>query len=173
MANPTALEMIFDVTRSADATGATRDFWMRFPGLRGASDQDAGGNDDIYYLENPLARDLVVLQALAVITTASGNDGDIDIGLADDATGTNVGKEICDSLVDSSAGVLELMPTQAITGVSRPTWKAKGTSTDAFLTITQNADADASALRWTLMLRVVPYNDLINSNVDLGTIAVA
>jgi len=174
MANPTALEMTYDHSRSTDQSGATRDFWMRFPGLRAASDQDSGGNDDIYYLENPFYMDLVILEALAVITTLDAQDGDIDIGLADDATGTNVGAEICDSLVNTAAGVFELMDPQALAGTtSRPIWKAKGTSTDAFLTITQNGDADVSALRWNLLLRVVPYEDLLNSDVELGAITVA
>lgn len=174
MANPTALQMTYDVSRSADSTGACRDFWMRFPGLRAASDCDAGSNLDIYYLENPYGMDLVVLEALVVITTVDAHDGDIDIGLADDATGTNVGIEIADSLVNTAAGVFAVLTPEALACTTeRCIWKAKGSSTDAFLTVTQNGDADVADLRWTLLLRVVPYEDLLNSGVELGVIAVA
>ena len=174
MANPTAKEMTFDVSRSADSTGACRDFWMRFPGLRAASDCDAGSNLDIYYLENPYGKDLVVLEALVVITTVDAQDGDIDIGLADDATGTNVGVEIADSLVNTAAGVFAVLSPEALARTTkRCIWKAKGSSTDAFLTVTQNADADVSDLRWTLCLRVVPYEDLVNTDVELGALTVA
>jgi hypothetical protein len=167
-----AIEMTYDTSKQADQAGACRDFWMRFPGLRAASDNDSAGAV-IYYLENPYQRDLVILQAIAVITTLDAQDGDIDVGLADDATGTNVGAEVIDSLVNTAVGALECMATQAVTGVARPIWKAKDNSTDAFLVVYQNADADASDLRWTLLLRVIPYEDMINSSVELGAITVA
>lgn len=173
MANPTALQMTYDRSKGSDQAGAIRDFWMRFPGLRGASDVDAGSNLDIYYLENPYGIDLVILEALAVITTLDAQDGDIDVGLADDADGANAGCEIIDSLVNTAVGVLAGLPTEALAGVARPIWKAKGSATDAFLNILQNADADVAALRWNLLLRVVPYDDLLNSEVELGLIAVA
>jgi hypothetical protein len=170
MANAVPKEMTFDASKSADQAGACREFWMRFPGLRANS---AGGTaaDPLYYKENPYGEDLVVLDALAVITTAAGADGDLDVGLADDAAGTNVGAEIFDSIVDSAAGVFEGTKPQAVAGTgAKCIWKAKGSSTDAFLCIVQQADADASAMRWTLLLKVIPYKDLLNSNIELGAI---
>jgi len=174
MANPTALAMQLDVSSGADSTGACREFWLKFPGLRGASDQDAGGNDDIYYFENPYSEDLVILDALAVITTLDAEDGDIDVGLADDATGTNVGAEIFDSIVNTAVGVFEGTVAQAIAGTgAKCIWKAKGSTTDSFIDIVQNGDVDASSLRWNLLIKVIPHKDLLNSAIELGVIPVA
>ncbi len=167
----TAIEMTYDASKSSNQAGAARDFWMRFPGLRGPAAIASAGV--AYYKENPYSQDLVILQALAVITTEDSDDCDIDVGLADDADGTNVGVEVIDSLVNTAKGVLEGMATQAVAGVSRPIWKAKGNSTDAFLVVYPNGTADASSLRWDLALRVVPYDDLLNSDIELGAIAVA
>lgn len=174
MANPTAKAMQLDTTKNADSTGACREFWMRFPGLRGASDQDAGGVDIIYYYENPKYRDLVILDALAVITALDAQDGDIDVGLMDDAIGTSIGAEIFDSIVNSAAGVFEGTVAQAIAGTgAKGIWKAKGSATDSFIGVIQNADVDAADLRWSLLVKVIPYDDLLNTNVDVGLIAVA
>lgn len=172
MANAVPIEMTFDTSKSSDQAGAARDFWMRFPGLR--ANASGGTNaDDIYYKENPYGKDLVILQALAIITTVDSQDADIDVGLADDAIGTNAGAEIIDSLVNTAAGVLEGMATQAVTGVARPIWKAKGSSTDAFLCIIQNDATGSEDLRWDLLLRVLPYEDLLNSNIELGALTSA
>jgi hypothetical protein len=170
MANAVPIEMTCDRTTMNDSTGGCREFWLRFPGLRANSDAGTAA-DDIYYKENPYNEDLVILTALAVITTAAGNDGDIDVGLADDAAGTNAGAEIFDSIVDSAAGVFEGTIPQAVAGTgAKCIWKKNGNSTDAFLCIIQNADADASAMRWDLLLKVIPYNDLLNSDIELGAL---
>lgn len=167
-----ALEMTFDASKSSDQAGAAREFWMRFPGLRAASDCDNAAV--IYYLENPYSKDLVILSALAVITTLDAQDGDIDVGLADDAEGTNVGAEVFDSIVNTAAGVFEGTIPQAVAGTgAKCIWKAKGNSTDAFLVVYQNGDADVSALRWNLLVKVIPYEDLLNDNIELGAITVA
>ncbi len=177
MASPSVpIQMTFDTSKTADSTGATRSFWMRFPGLRGASDVDAAAI--CYYRENPYGEDLVVIGGLAIVTTASGNVAtDMDIGLGDNAAGSNLGAEIADGMVAATlntAGVKRLMaPLVLATPPAAPIWKAKGTSTDAFLGIIQRGDVDASALRWTLCLHVVPYVDLINSNIELGALTVA
>lgn len=174
MANPTALEMKLDTSVNCDQAGACREYWLKFPGLRGASDQDSGGNDVIYYFENPFYEDLVILDALAVITTLDAQDGDIDVGLADDATGTNVGAEIFDSIVNSAAGVFEGTVAQDVAGTgAKCIWKAKGSTTDSFIDIVQNGDVNCSDLRWNLLIKVIPYKDLINTSVDVGAIAVA
>ncbi len=177
MANPTAIKMQLDMTKSSDQAGACREFWMRFPGLRGSSDQDAGANDGIYYIENPYYKDMVILDALCVITTQTANDGDIDVGFADNATGTaslSHSNIIFDSIVNTAAGVFEGTTPQALAGTGQKyIWKAKGSSTDSFLYVIQNGDVDCSALRWNLFLKVIPYNDLLNDNIDLGAITVS
>jgi len=168
MSSPVEKEMTFDTQNSSDQAGACREFWMRFPGLTGADDCDAASV--IYYKENPYARDLVVLDALAVITTLDAQDGDIDVGLADDATGTDtlsLTAAIFDSIVNTAVGVFEGTIPQAVAGTgSKVIWKAKGSTTGAFLSIIQNADVDLSALQWTLLLKVIPYEDLINTNIS-------
>jgi len=169
MTSPVEIEMTFDPSRTADGSGACREFWMRFPGLSGAADCDAASV--IYYKENPYSKDLVVLSVIAVITTLDAQDGDIDVGFADDSAGTaslsntNV---LIDSLVNTAVGVLYCGSPQALAATTTAEiWKAKGSSTDSFLSIIQNTDADVSALRWTLLLKVIPYEDLINSNITL------
>lgn len=163
MAAPTGQAMHWDASTRNDVTGACRDFWMKFPGLRAAADADSPGGI-LYYLENPFDVDMVILEALAVITTLDAQDGDIDVGLADDADGTSVGAEIFDSIVNTAAGVFAGLAASAVAGTcSRPIWKAAGNTTDSFLCVDQNGDADVSALRWNLLLRVVPYDDLTDT----------
>ncbi|MDD4985780.1 MAG: hypothetical protein PHQ43_08330 [Dehalococcoidales bacterium] len=164
---PVARAMEVDFSKGQDTTGAARDFWMRFPGLSAASDCDSAHL--LYYCENPFYQDLIILEALIVITTLDAHDGDIDVGLCDDAVGTDAADTsecICDSMVNNAAGVFSVLnpPALACT-TSLPIWKAKGTSTDSYLSVTQNADADVSSLRWGLMLRVMPYNDALNAQV--------
>jgi hypothetical protein len=171
MANAVPKEMTLDVSKTADSTGGCREFWLRFPGLRGNSDAGTAA-DDLYYKENPYSEDLVVLDALAVITTLDAQDADIDVGLADDAAGTNAGAEIFDSIVNSAAGVFEGTVAQAAAGTgAKCIWKAKGTTTDAFLCVIQQGDVDASSLRWNLLLKVIPYKDLVNTNIELGALS--
>lgn len=170
MANPVAQELTYDITKQGN-DGACRRWLMRFPGLGGASDADAGSNLVLYYLQNPIGIDLVITRAWAVITTKDAQDGDIDVGLGDDAAGANVGAEVIDSLVNSATGVLECMATQAVTGVARPVWQNSGA--DSYLTIVQNGDADCAALKWNLILEVIAYDDMVNSNVDISTVTVA
>ena len=171
MAGPTAMAMVCNVQKSVGENGACREYWLRFPGLSAASDCDAAAV--LYYIENPFHEDLVVLTALAVITTLDANDGDIDVGLADDAAGTNIGAEIFDSIVNTAAGIFEGTIPQAVAGTgAKPIWKAKGTATDAFLCVYQNADADVAALRWNLYIKVIPYADLIGGDtLDAITVA--
>ena len=172
MANPiVAAITTYSIKQSTLTGGACREWWLRIPGLSAASDNDAGGNDDLYHLENPFKMDIVIVQALAVITTLDAQDGDIDVGLADDTSGTSRGNEIFDSLVNTAVGIFEGLAPQAIagTGGPRPIWLAPGTSTDSFLIITQNADVDVADLRWHLYLKVIPYDDLTG---DEGTQAV-
>jgi hypothetical protein len=133
------------------------EFWIRVTqsdgsALRGAADCDTASI--IYYLENPFGDDMLILEAI-MYGTVAGTDGDIDIGLADDAAGSNSGVEICDSLVQA-VGFKRLLV--ALDGISTAgaLWKAKGTSADSFITFKQNADADASGFRGVLALRLMP-----------------
>lgn len=170
-ATPAAITT-FSLKQSTLTGGACREYWLRIPGLSASSDMDAGGL--IYYLENPFYMDMVVLNALAVITTLDAQDGDIDVGLGDDAAGTSAGAEIFDSLVNTAAGIFEGTIVQAIAGTgAKCIWKAKGTSTDSFLCIVQNTDADVSALRWNLFLKVIPYEDLTGDEGTQAALAVA
>lgn len=173
MANAVPIEMTFDATKSSDQAGACREFWMRFPGLR-ANATGGTNSDDVYYLENPYGKDLVVLTALAVITTVDAQDADIDVGLADDAIGTNAGAEIFDSIVNTAAGVFEGTIPQAVAGTgNKCIWKAKGNSTDAFICIIQNDATGSEDLRWALLLKVIPYEDLLNTDIELGALTSA
>ena len=163
MAGPTAMAMEINLQKSVGENGACREYWLRFPGLSGASACDAPAV--IYYIQNPFYEDLVILTALAVITTLDAQDGDIDVGLADDAAGTNVGVELFDSIVNTAVGVFEGTIPQAIAGTgAKGIWKANGHATDAFICITQNGAVDASALRWNLFIKVIPYADLIGGD---------
>ncbi len=145
----------------AYTTGALREFWVGIRGLSAPSDQDSGGNDHFYYLLNPFKQDMVIMNALSVITTIDANDGDIDVGLADDALGTNSGAEVIDSLEHDVVGIYEGTVAQAIacTG-AKAIWRKEGTSTDSYLTWVQASDADVSALRWHLFLQLIPYEDM-------------
>ena len=169
MANPVIAEITtYSIKQSTLTGGACREFWIRIPGLSAASDADAG--TVMYQLLNPFKMDLVVVSTLVVITTLDAEDGDIDVGLGDDATGSNPGAELFDSIVNTAEGIFEGLGPRAVAGTAtRPIWKAPGTSTDSYLTIKQNADVDASDLRWNLFIKVIPYDDLIG---DEGTQAV-
>ena len=175
MANPVAQAMTFDSSKSSDQSGACRDFWIRIPGLGAASDCDTASL--LYYLENPYCEDLVMLEALVTITTEDAQDGDIDIGLCDAAAGTDssdTSECICDSMVNTAAGVFAVLGPNALACTQgRYIWKAKGASTDSFLSVTQNTDADVSALKWNLALRVMPYKDLLNTGINKSSVTVA
>jgi hypothetical protein len=157
MASPTAQAMTIDITKGGNL-GACREFWVKIPGLSAATDCDTASI--LYYCLNPFNEDVVIVEALANITTEDAQDGDIDVGLADDAAGMNSGTEICDSLVNSAAGVLRLMAALNGIGVAAPIWRKTGTATDSYLTVKQNADADAAALKWNLILKCVPLADM-------------
>ena len=173
MANPVIQEITsFDMKLDTHTGGALREYWMRIPGLSAASDNDST-DQPIYYLLNPYNGHLVILSALAVITTASGNVVELNVGLADDIAGTSVGAEVFDTITDTAAGVLEGTVAQIITGGSKAIWKKAGTSTDSYLTVVQGADADGSDMRWNLYLKVIPYDDMIGREAELGAVTVA
>jgi hypothetical protein len=157
MANPTIQEMKIDTIKTGNL-GACREWWAKIPELSAAADADAGGNLYLYYAKNPYNEDVVITEALANITTEDAQDGDIDIGLADDAEGTNSGTELCDSLVNSGKGVKRLLAALDGIGVAAPIWRKSGG--DSYITVKQNGDADVSALRWNLLIKCIPLADL-------------
>ena len=173
MGDPTIAEITSPILkRDTFAGGCLREYWLRIPGLSGASDNDST-DQPIYYLLNPYGMDLVVLDALAVITTASGGVAEINVGLGNDAAGTSAAAEIFDTLTDSAAGVLEGTVAQVITGGAKCIWRKSGTATDSYLIVVQGADADASAMRWNLYLKVIPYDDMIGDEGTQAAIVVA
>jgi len=173
MANPVmAAITTYDQARGSFSGGCLREWWMKIPGLSGASDNDTT-DMPIYYLLNPYNQDLVIVDALAVITTASGNVAEINVGLGDDAAGTSAAAEVFDTLTDSATGVLEGTVAQVITGGSKCIWRKSGTSTDSYLIVVQGADVDASALRWNLFLKVTPYDDMIGREGEQAAVTVA
>jgi len=161
----------YDPHTNAFDTGACREFWIRIPGLSAASAASTAG--PMYYLLNPFAQDMVVLNALAVITTVDAQDGDIDCGLGDSAAGANDGAEIIDSLVNTATGVYECTVVQAPAGGAKAIWKKSGTSTDSYLCIAQNGNVDASSLQWHLLLKLIPYEDLIGGEGTQAAVTVA
>jgi len=173
MANPVmAAITTYNETKGSFAGGCLREWWIRIPGLSGAS-AATSTDQPLYYLLNPYNQDLVVVDALAVITTVSGNAGEINVGLGNDAAGTGAAAEIFDTLTDSAEGVLEGTVAQVITGGSKCIWKKSGTSTDSYLTVVQGADADASALRWNLFVKVTPYEDMTGQEGEQAAVTVA
>lgn len=174
MANPVmAAITTFDTAKSSFAQGCLRSFWMRIPGLSAGS---ACTTTDVpmYNLLNPINSDLVVVSALAVITTAAGTTPEIDVGLGDDAAGTSNGSEIFDTLAADATGVFEGTASQAIaSNAIKCIWKKSGTSTDSYLIIQQGANADASALRWNLYLKCMYYDDMIGREGEQAAVSVA
>ncbi len=163
--------MVPDFSKSVGDNGRAREQWVYFPGLSASSDCDAPAV--IYTAENPFDEDMVILTALAVIETLDAQDADLDVGLGDAAAGTNAGAEVFDSIVNTAAGVFEGTIAQAVAGTgAKAIWKAPGTATDSYLCVTQNGDVDASALKWNLLVKVIPYKDLIGGSA-LAAITVA
>jgi hypothetical protein len=77
-------------------------------------------------------------------------------------------------MVNSAKGIFAVLGPEALACTqARYVWKSRGSSTDSFLCVQQNADADVSALKWGLALRVMKVKDLTNTNVDVSTISVA
>jgi len=149
-------------TKSA-AAGACREFWIKATGLTGLS--SAASKTVINTIENPYDEDLLIKEAILYVTTAMGDvASDIDIGLGDDADGTNIGAELADGLASATlhtAGVKELGAVRAIaTPPTQPIWKASGSSTDSFICTSQAGDVDASDLVANLLVKCIPVTDL-------------
>jgi len=155
----TALTPTFQ--QSVDGSGAVRDFWIKVKGIIG----DATGGLVIHTIENPYFQDLLIKRCILYVSTASGNVAtDLDIGLGDDTAGTSNGAEIVDGAVAATlnttgfkdCGIVHAIATPPVI----PIWKAHDNSTDAFICIDQNGSVDASALRATLLINVVPVGDV-------------
>jgi hypothetical protein len=155
MASPIAAALTASFTKQGNS-GACRQFFVRIPGFAGAPDCDAASI--VHYIANPFGMDVVITEAYVNITALDAQDADMDIGLADDAAGTNSGVEICDSLVNSAVGVKRCLVALDGVGVTAPIWKASGA--DSYITSKQNADVDAADLAFNLILRCVPLVDM-------------
>ena len=146
----------------ADSNGI-RAFWMMLPGYGGLS--AAASETVVNYTENPLYEDLLLLDWYMAIYEEDAQDADLDIGIANDAAGTAADDTIFDSPVNTAETVLDGKPTGALNGtVSRPIWKAKGSSTDSFITSQQNGNVDAADLKFNLVLHVAYLKDFSNGN---------
>jgi len=138
--------------------GATRLFTVKVEAMGGLAAAASPTVDDVVL--NPFGFDVVIVKAIAVINTEDAQDGDIDIGLADDAAGANVGAEIVDSLVNSAKGALDCLAAQAVTGTPLPIWRKSGTGTDSYIASIQRADANAADLDFDLVLLCIPLEDM-------------
>jgi len=144
-------------------TGALREFWIKVEGFGGLS--SPGSATVVNSVENPVYEDLAIIKAELYVKTGSGSVAtDLDIGLADDADGSNIGAELADGLESATLdaeGVKELGIVRAIDDPPvQPIWKAKGNSTDSFISTIQKGDVDASALVANLLLKCVPVVDM-------------
>jgi len=149
---------------SAGESGAVREFWIKMEGLIG----DDTGDTVVNTVENPMQEDLVILEALMDVKTAGGAvDGEFDIGLGDDVDGEDAA-EICDAVtntITNAVGVWELGVVHAIaTPPVKVIWKAPnadGDATHSWLTTYQDGAQDLSSLVYNLLVKVIPYNDLV------------
>ena len=149
---------------SAGESGAVREFWIKMEGLIG----DDTGDLVVNTMENPMQEDLVILEALVDIKVAGGAvDGEFDIGLGDDVDGAD-SAEICDAVTNTitdNVGVWELGVAHAIaTPPVKVIWKAPnaaGTATDSWIITYQDGAQDLSSLVYNLLVKVIPYADLI------------
>lgn len=156
---------ITNVTKQGNL-GAVRDYWVKITESDGTALQNGtAATTLLYYVLNPLGMDVVITEALLNITTEDDDDIDMDIGLADSATGTNKGVEICDSAVNTATGVFRLMTPEALAcTTSAPVWKASnglGTAVDSFITFYQTGASTHAVLVFTLLLRCIPTADLV------------
>lgn len=147
----------------ANSSGACREFWLKVEGLSALA--AAASPTVVNTIENPMYEDLCIIEGELYVKTASGNViTNLDIGLADDEDGTNIGAELADGLVAATlnaTGVKELGIVHAIaTPPVQPIWKAKGSSADSFLATIQNGNVDASALVANLLVKVIPVKDM-------------
>lgn len=141
--------------------GACREFWVKITESDGSP--LCGGavvTTYEYYVLNPFGEPVVITEALINIITEDADDGDMDIGLADDAAGTNSGTEIIDSLVNSAAVVKRgLLPLDGV-GVAAPVWREEGYPTDSYLTVYHTSANDCAALEYVILLKCIPLADL-------------
>jgi len=159
MSTPTAAEITPTFKQTAGGgQGAVREFWVAMKGFVGAADCDSESVTN--YVESPFNFDVYIIEALMMIHTADAQDADFDIGIADDASATNAEDNIFDSPVNTAAGALKGLPGAAAGTTSLPRWKAKGSTTNSFITVQQNGDVDTSSLDFDLFVKCIPCEDL-------------
>lgn len=153
-----ATEIIPTIMGEALSNGIRR-FHIALNGCVGLS--SAASETVANYAQNPLYEDLVILNSYMVIYEEDAQDADFDIGIADDAIATNPQDDIFDSPVNTAEAVLYGTVQGAVNGsVAKPIWRAKGSSTDSYITTQQNGNVDAADLRYNLVLEVVYLKDL-------------
>jgi len=163
MAAP-ATQVYPDFKTSVGEGGALREFWIKIKGCIGSAAADKGVQNVV---QNPLDMDLVILEAIINVTTESGDvAADYNIGLGDSVAGATNGDELADGMVAATLntkGIKELGIVHAIAAPPvKPIWKAAlaATTADSWLVCDQDGDVDASALRFDLYVKVIPYVDL-------------
>lgn len=133
--------------------------WHRFSGLGGLS--AAAAETVVNYIVNPFGEDVYILDALMHIRTVDAQDADLDIGIADDAAGTNADDSLFDSPANSALGILAGLAVHAIAGRALPKWAKAGAAADSYITTQQNGNVDASSLVYDLYLLIVRAKDLV------------
>jgi len=130
--------------------GVVQQYGVKITGYVGLS--SAASATIANYTVSPFTHDMVILAAYMDITTVDAQDADLDIGIADDADGTNQEDNLFDSPANTAAVVLEGLAVQTIAGKALPIWKAAGASTNSYITAEQNGNVDASSLVYNLLL---------------------
>jgi hypothetical protein len=152
-----ATEVTAKVEHDYHGMGSIPQYAVKLDGYVGLS--SAASETVANYTVSPFAEDMIILAAYMCVTTVSATgSADFDIGIADDADGSNNGDELFDAITTySTLGVYEGLATEAVTGGARPIWKATGSTTDSYIVAQQNGNVDASDLVYNLVLVVAPY----------------
>ena len=152
------------VVQTAGENGACREFWVKMTGLVGVA---SGSSGIVNTVENPFNEDMLIWEALIIVTAGSGAVAtDFDIGLGNTAAGGSSAAELANGLSSTQlnvTGPYELSLVKAIAGPPlKPLWKAPLTSTtaDSWLCFDQNGSVNASTLRYTCLVKVIPQADL-------------
>ncbi len=143
--------------------GIIREIWIKASGLTGLV--SAATPTVVNALQNPFNDDLVIVGASLYVATASGAVAtDMDIGLADDAAGTNIGAELADGLVAATLDAVGVKELGAVHAIGAPPaeviWKAKGAATDSYVATIQRGNLDAHTLVANLLLRCIKVTDI-------------
>lgn len=152
---------IANITKQGNI-GAVREFWVKITEADGTPlVNQTSATTLTYYVENPFKMPVVITECLVNIITLDAGDGDIDIGLSDDAIGTGIGQEFIDSLVNSAVAVKRGLVVLDGVGISAPIWREAGYATDSFVTVYQNSADATPLLEFTILLKCIPLRDMV------------